>query len=79
MKNKRFKSVALDNGQTLHIHDMSRKIGTDACCVVMKAAIDIDIRRELRISENLPETKRMDIKTVLGDKVQYKYERDRIK
>lgn len=45
----------------------------------MKAATGIDIKRELRISENLPETKQMDIKTFLRDEVQYKYEKDRIR
>ena len=72
-----YKKIELDNNQTLVISDLSRKIGADAYVVVMKADIEIRIKKELFSFNPLSDLKFKDILAVLGDKVSYEYKVER--
>ncbi len=67
------KEVQLENNQTLIISDLSRKISEDAFVVKMEASIEININEDLFKPEPVSEFKYADVKSILGDKVTYKY------
>ncbi|MFH2093466.1 MAG: hypothetical protein ABIJ31_13995 [Pseudomonadota bacterium] len=72
-----YKTIELENGQTLRILDLSRTISEDAFVVKMKAAIDIKIKPEL-FSNALPSGVSLEELTALvGDTVVYEYEMER--
>ncbi|MFH2060176.1 MAG: hypothetical protein ABIJ59_14900 [Pseudomonadota bacterium] len=72
-----YKTIKLENGQTLSILDISRKISDDAFVVKMKALIDIKIEPEM-LSNILPSGVSFeDIQTALGDNIAYEYEMER--
>jgi hypothetical protein len=71
------KTIKLENGHTLIISDLSRKISEDACVVIMRASMDIKIAKELFGESPLSDFKFQDILHVLGDKVVYEYKIER--
>ena len=71
------KEMALENNQTLVIHDCSRKIGADAYVVIMKANMEISVSPELFADQPELEYKFEDILDVLGDRVIYEYRLER--
>ena len=73
MENSSVKKIELENKQTLVISDMSRKISEDAYVVIMKAGIEIQIKRELFVDDPQSDFKFQDILATLGDKVLYEY------
>ncbi len=82
MEAKIYKETELENKQTLVIWDLSRKIGADAYCVVMKAQIEVDIKKEafedpVFEAQEMTDIKFNDILSVLGDKVSYEYSVER--
>ena len=77
MEQRIVKTIELENGQTLVMSDLSRKISEDACVVVMKATMEIKITKELFSDTPLSDYKFQDILGVLGDTVIYEYKNKR--
>ena len=77
MKTAIVKKIELENNQTLVISDMSRKISENGCVVIMKASIEIGIKKELFSDESLSDFKFQDILATLGDTVTYEYKIER--
>ena len=77
MNDKIFKTVELENNQTLEIIDESRKIGADAYVVIMGARIKIQIQRDLFAARETSDTKIADILEILGDEIIYEYKSER--
>ncbi len=77
MEERIIKTIELENGQTLVISDLSRKISEVACVVVMKANMEIKIVKDLFCDNPLSDFKFQDILNVLGDKVVYEYKIER--
>ncbi len=77
MEKTEVKRIELENNQTLVISDVSRKIGADAYVVKMKAAIDIEIKKELFDDDSLSDYKYQDILATLGGRVTYEYMAER--
>jgi len=73
MENTTVKEIQLENNHTLVISDLSRKISEDAFVVKMEASIEITINEDLFKDEPVSEFKYADVKSILGDKVIYKY------
>lgn len=78
MQTNIYKQIELENKQTLVILDMSRKISEDGFLVLMKATIEIEIKKELFSQalfsgQEMTDIKFNDIVSVLGDKVIYEY------
>ncbi len=77
MEKRIIKTLKLENGQTLVISDLSRKISEPGWVVVMKANMEIKIAKELFYDNPLSDFKFQDILSVLGDKVVYEYKIER--
>jgi len=77
MEQKIVKTIDLENGHTLVISDFSRKISEDAYVVVMKANMEIEIKKELFSDTPLSDFKFQDILGILGDKVAYEHKSER--
>ncbi|MFA5902445.1 MAG: hypothetical protein WC836_00815 [Desulfobacula sp.] len=77
MEERIIKTIVLENGQTLVISDLSRKISEVGCVVVMKANMEIKIVKELFIDNPLSDFKFQDMLGVLGDKAVYEYKIER--
>lgn len=77
MEQRIIKHIELENGHTLVISDLSRKISEDAWIVVMKAGMEINIKKELFSDNPLSDFKFQDILGVLGEKVIYEYKIER--
>lgn len=77
MEQRIVKTIELENGQTLVLSDLSRKISEDAHVVIMRASMDIKITKELFLADPLPDLKFQDILGVLGDKTVYEYKMER--
>jgi len=73
MEQRIVKTIDLENGQTLVISDLSRKISEAGWVVVMKADMEIEIVKELFFDTPLSDFKFQDILGILGDKVVYEY------
>lgn len=72
-----YKTIELENGQILAIHDRSRKIAADAWVVIMEAQMEIRIQKELFRTEDVGEAKLADILDILGDRIVYQYKVER--
>jgi hypothetical protein len=77
MEHTLYKTIELDNGQTLLILDASRKISEDAFVVRMKARVDIQIEPELFFKPLPAEVSFEQIRAVLGERVAYEYQMER--
>ena len=77
MEQRIIKTIDLENGHTLVISDLSRKISEAGWVVVMKANMEINVRKELFSDTPLSDFKFQDILGVLGDKVVYEYKIER--
>ncbi len=74
---KVIRKVELENGQTLVISDLSRKISEDAYVVTVKAAMEIKVEPDLFDNESLPGLTIDEIRNTLGEKVIYEYRLER--
>ncbi len=72
-----YKIIELENGHTLSILDVSRKIGADAFVVRVKAVIEYKIESELFSHPLPPGVSIEDIRNVLGETTLYEYEVER--
>lgn len=77
MEQRTVKTIELENGHTLVLSDLSRKISEDAYVVVMKASMEIKIGKDLFLDSPLSDFKFQDILGVLGDKTVYEYKMER--
>lgn len=77
MKEDIIKTIDLENGHALVIHDLSRKIGADAWVVIMAARIRIPIVRDLFKLQNVTDSELDHILETLGDHIVYEYRVDR--
>ncbi len=77
MNDKIFRTIELENNQTLEICDESRKIAADACVVIMVARIKIQIQRDLFEAQEISDTQFTDIMEILGDEILYEYNNER--
>ena len=77
MENMIYKSIELENNQTLVISDMSRKISVDAYVVIMKANMEIKIEKQIFPDETTSDFKFEDIIATLGDTASYEYKIER--
>ena len=71
------REIELENGQTLVISDLSRKISADAHVVIMQAAMEIEVSPELFDNGSLSGLTIDDIRDTLGEKVVYEYRLER--
>jgi hypothetical protein len=77
MEQRIVKTIELENGHTLVLSDLSRKISEDAYVVIMKASMEIKIAKDLFLNAPLSDFKFQDILGVLGDKTIYEYKMER--
>ena len=77
MEQRIVKTIELENGHTLVLSDLSRKISEDAHVVVMKASMEIKIEKDLFCDTPLSDFKFQDILEVLGDEAVYEYKMER--
>ena len=82
MKSNVINQIKLDNGQTLVIEDLSRKIGADAYVVILKASMSIAVEPalfspDLFSSDQLNGIQIDDIIAKLGQHVTYEYKVER--
>ena len=72
-----YKTISLENNQTLVIWDLSRRIAADAQVVIMEATMDIAITKDLFQVERVDSTQLVDMQKVLGDQITYSYRVER--
>ncbi|MBU3951311.1 MAG: hypothetical protein KJ658_04175 [Proteobacteria bacterium] len=72
-----FKTMELDNNQTLVILDKSRKIAEDAYVVTMGVRMAIRVHRDLFAENTVSDAQFDDIRKVLGDEFFYEYKSER--
>ncbi len=77
MEQRIIKTIKLENGHTLVISDLSRKISEAGWVVVMKANMEIKIAKELFSDTPLSDFKFQEILGILGDTVEYEYKIER--
>lgn len=71
------RKIPLENGQTLVISDLSRKISADAYVVIIRAAMEIKVEPALFEESLLSGLTIEDIRDTLGEKVVYEYRLER--
>jgi hypothetical protein len=71
------RKIDLENGQTLIISDLSRKISDDAYVVIMQAVMEIEVAPELFDNGSLSGLTIENIRDTLGEKVVYEYRLER--
>lgn len=71
------RKIDLENGQTLVISDLSRKISDDACVVIMQAAMEINLEPALFEGSLLSGLTIEEIRDTLGEKIVYEYRLER--
>jgi len=73
MTEKQDKTIALDNGLTLEIHDQSRLVAGDRWLVRLEARIDVPI--ELKQIESIAEKDKIiaTLKKAFGESIPYRY------
>ena len=77
MNDKIFKTIELENNQTLEIRDESRKIAADAYVVIMGARVKIQIQRDLFAAQEISDIQFADILEIIGDEILYEYKSER--
>ena len=77
MKDKIFKTIELENGQTLEIYDESRKIAADAYVVIMGIRMKIMIQKNLFMAKEITDEKFADILEIVGEDILYEYKSER--
>ena len=77
MNDNIFKTIELENNQTLEIRDESRKIGEDAYVVIMGARMDVRIQKDLFLTQEISDTRLSDILEMIGDDILYEYKSER--
>ena len=77
MTDRLYKTIELENNQTLEIYDASRKIAADAYVVTMKAQMEVLINKTLFVTQPVADTKLADIRAILGDRIVYNYKIER--
>ncbi len=77
MNDKIFRTIELENNQTLEIRDESRKIAADAYVVIMGARVKIQIQRDLFAAQEISDIQFADILEILGDVILYEYKSER--
>jgi hypothetical protein len=77
MNDKIFKTIKLENNQTLEIHDESRKIGEDAYVVIMGARMEVQVQKDLFVAQEISDTRFADILEIIGDHLLYEYKSER--
>ncbi len=77
MNSSVFKTIELENGLTLEIRDESRKIGVDAYVVIMGARMEIRVKKDLFVAQEVSDSKFTDILAILGDDILYEYKSER--
>ena len=77
MKDNIFKTIELENGQTLEIYDESRKIAADAYVVIMGIRMKIIIQKNLFMAQEISDEKFADILDIVGEDILYEYKSER--
>ena len=72
-----YQTLELENGHTLVISDLSRRIAADAQVAIMEAKMEIPIVPELFREEAVSQETLKDIQDVLGDHIAYVYKVER--
>ncbi|MCG8564192.1 MAG: hypothetical protein MI747_03830 [Desulfobacterales bacterium] len=72
-----YKTIELENGHTLVIKDLSRRIAADAQVVIMEASMEIPIVEDLFRETPVSGEELEDIRKVLGDHIAYTYKVER--
>lgn len=71
------RKIELENGQTLKMFDLSRKISADAYVVTMQATMEIKVEPGLFDQEPISGMTIDEIRDTLGEKVIYEYRLER--
>lgn len=71
------KTIDLDNGLTLTIRDLSRKISLDAYCVTMEATIAVDVEPGLFSDDDLSRVPFSEIRQRVGGQVFFEHKSER--
>ena len=69
--------ISLENGQTLFIKDLSRRIGADAFQVVMEATVEIAVKPDLFSPQTLGDVTFEVVHKKVGDCVTFKHRAER--
>ena len=77
MNSSIFKTIELENGLALEIRDESRKIGEDAYVVIMGARMEIRVKKDLFVEQEVSDNKFADILEILGNDILYEYKSER--
>lgn len=77
MEEKIFKTIELENNQTLVIYDRSREIAADGYVVIMGARMEIQIQKGLFDGETPSNPNFEEIQAILGTCIFYEYIKER--
>ncbi len=77
MEKSPYKRIELENNHCLDIFDDSRKIGEDACVVIMTAKIEIPVEKSLFTADPVTDDLFTDILKTLGSPIVYEYRSER--
>lgn len=77
MEEKLIDKIALENGLILELYDCSKRVAADRWLVCFIARIGIDMKQEHFEGEQTSDLPFDDIRTAVGDKVTYRYEKTR--
>ncbi len=77
MEDKIFRTIELENNQTLVIYDRSREIAADGYVVIMGARMEIQIQKGLFDGEPPSNPNLEEIQAILGTSICYEYIKER--
>ncbi len=77
MKEKIIKKVELENGQTIVLSDVSRKVAKDSYFVAMNARMEIQVKKNLFSAQEQKELFIDDVVEKLGNSVVYEHTAER--
>jgi uncharacterized Fe-S cluster-containing radical SAM superfamily protein len=72
-----YRTIELENNQTLVIHNESRGIAAEASVVLIVARMNICVQKDLFVSEKITDTQFADIQGILGEFIVYEYKSER--
>lgn len=77
MTPKKIESITLDNGLTLNVFDLSRKVASDRWLVKLEAAIDIDVTENCFNAKVPMPAPLAQMRAKLGERATYTYRAER--
>jgi hypothetical protein len=69
--------IPLDNGLNLELYNRSRPVAGDRWLVSLEARIEIEVKPEYFMGEEMPPVTIEEVKAILGEKITYRYDKQR--